>query len=298
MNIPRKWLVPQKREGISVWRWLLERLLIAFGIALSVLLVSVFLFKERFMFHPSPEMAITPKDLKLLHEEKWLETPDGLKMKAWRIGLPKNAGKPVILVFHGNGGNMSHFSQWEVLASLGLTVMTIDYPGYGESEGKPSEERTYQAAEALWQWAAAPGTPPETIVFYGFSLGGAVAAQLAVRHPPAALILDSTFTRLRDVPSARLPVLAPLLRLILGDAFDTQSRLALIRCPLLLIHSRDDDVIPFRLGEKLFAAYSNHRKIFVTGQGGHHDFLLNEALYLRKIQDFLSGIPAPASKKP
>ena len=297
MNIPREWLVPQKREGISTGHWLFERLLIAFGIVLSVLFVSVFLFKERFIFHPSPEMEVTPKELKLPYEEKCLETPDGLKMKAWRIGPPKNTAKPTVLVFHGNGGNMSHFSQWEALASLGLTVMTVDYPGYGESEGKPSEERTYQAAEALWQWAAALGTPPETTIFYGFSLGGAVAAQLAVRHPPAALILDSTFTRLRDVPSARLPALAPVVHLILGDAFDTQSRLALIRCPLLVIHSRNDDVIPFQLGEKLFAMYL-HRKTFVTGQGLHHDFLFNEALYLRKIQDFLGELPVPASKKP
>jgi pimeloyl-ACP methyl ester carboxylesterase len=298
MEIPRKWIVPGKLPQLSWTCWLFQRFAVTFFLASAIILCAGFLFKNRFIFHPDNEILITPKDLKLDYEEAWLKTPDGLKMHAWRIVPPSGTTSRTVLVFHGNGGNMSHFSQWEELHSLGLTVMTIDYPGYGMSEGAPTEERAYQAAEALWQWAVERGAVPDEIVIYGFSLGGGVASRLALDHPPAALVLDSSFTRLRDVPATHTPALSPLLRLILGNAFDTKTRLETIRCPLLVLHSLEDRVVPFVLGKKVFESYRNNRKEMVVGTGGHQDFSENRALYLKKIQDFLSKIPAPPSGVP
>ncbi|MDR1163753.1 MAG: alpha/beta fold hydrolase [Candidatus Accumulibacter sp.] len=298
MEIPRKWLVPEKPPRLSWARWLFGRFVVVFCLVTAILLGAGIVFKNRFAFHPDREILITPKDLKLDYEEAWLKTPDGLRMKAWRILPPSGAAgrtSRTVLVFHGNGGNMSHFSQWEELHSLGLTVMTIDYPGYGMSEGAPTEERTYQAAEALWRWALERGAAPGEIVLYGFSLGGGVASRLALDHPPAALVLDSSFTRLRDVPATHTPALSPLLRLILGNAFDTKTRLETIRCPLLVLHSPEDRVVPFVLGKEVFESYRNNRKEMVVGTGGHQDFSQNRALYLKKIRDFLNELPKPNS---
>jgi pimeloyl-ACP methyl ester carboxylesterase len=298
MKIQRKWIVPQKPPSFSWMRWLLGRLALSLCIVTAIILGAGFLFKNRFIFQPDREILITPKDLRLKYEERWLETPDGLKLKAWRILSDSDATGRTILVFHGNGGNMSHFPQWEELHSLGLTVMTIDYPGYGRSEGDSTEEKTYQAAEALWRWAVEGGAASGEIVLYGFSLGGGVASKLALEHPPAALVLDSSFTRLRDVPANRLTALVPLLHLILGDAFDTKSRLESIRCPLLVLHSSEDNVVPFALGKEVFESYRNNRKEIVVGKGGHQDFSENRALYLKNIRDFLNGLPAPSRAPP
>jgi pimeloyl-ACP methyl ester carboxylesterase len=291
MKIARKWFIPEKLPRVSWQRWIFERLAVMLLLMFVISIGSGFLFKNHLIFQPDSALFATPKDHGLAYEEKWLTLPNGLKMNAWRIVPPPGGSGQTVLLFSGNGGNMSQFPQWAALSSLGLTVMAVDYPGYGQSEGRPSEEGTYQAAEALWQWAISQKAAPESILLYGFSLGGGVASQLAVRHLPAALILDSTFTRLRDVPSVRLPAFASLFHLVLGNAFDTKSRLAEIRCPLLVIHSREDNTVSFRLGNELFETYRSNRKEMVIGDGDHLDFFLNQPDYLKRIQEFLK-IPA------
>jgi fermentation-respiration switch protein FrsA (DUF1100 family) len=107
-------------------------------------------------------------------------------------------------------------------------------------------------------------------------------------------VLDSTFTKLRDVPGYNWPWLKPYLKLVLGEAFDTLDRLDHIHCPLLVIHSPDDDIVPFDLGLALFQTYRNNVKYFAQGQGDHMDFLLNQNLYRAKLESLLSVVEAQA----
>ncbi len=287
----RNWLYPEKPAHGRWGRWILARLAVLVITFLVIAVGGGLMFTDRLIFHPSANVIDAPERYGLTVEDPRLTLPGGQQLRAWFIpAAPDAAGKKIALVLQGNSGNISMMSSrlsfWHI---LGFAALTVDYPGYGPNAGSPSEENTYQSAEAAWLWAAAHGYRPEDIVIHGYSLGGGVASQLAERHPPAALVLDSTFTRLRDVPSRSLPWLAPYFRLILGEAFDTQGRLARIRCPLLILHSPKDEVVPYPLGEELFRSYQNNYKDMATGVGGHTDFLLNSPLYMERARALLKA---------
>jgi len=277
----------ERRRNWPLWAlWRLARLL-----ALTILLSSLggLIFRDRLIFHPMTKDLGAPA----YYEEFWLTTAAGDRLRAWRLPPPKGQPGRTVLFFQGNSGNLSlMIGHLIFLNALGLDVLAVDYPGYGPSPGRPSEEVVYQSAEALWQEAVRRGAAPQTILIYGFSLGGGVASYLAQKHPPAALVLDSTFTRLRDVPAHYQPWLKPYLKLVLGEAFGTLGRLENIHCPLLVIHSPEDDIVPFDLGLALFQAYRNNVKYFARGQGGHMDFLLNQNLYRTKLGLLLSTMGA------
>ncbi|MDR2946444.1 MAG: alpha/beta hydrolase [Candidatus Adiutrix sp.] len=248
-------------------------------------------FRDRLIFHPLAEEAATPAAYGINFEETWLTTAAGGRVRAWRLPAAPGASGRTALFFQGNSGNMSiRLGHLSSLQALGLNVLSVDYPGYGPSPGRPSETAVYQAAEALWNWAVQEGAQPEEMLIYGYSLGGGTAAWLAKTHPPAALVLDSTFTMLREVPAYDLPWLSPYLKLSLGEAFDTRSRLAAIQCPLLVFHSPDDEVVPFALGRELFESYPR-AKDFGQTVGGHTDFLLNKPLFLEKMNKLLDSLP-------
>lgn len=271
-----------------------------------MLLGGGLIFKNRLIFHPSDDLIDSPLFYSLQVEELWLELDDGTKLRAWLAPAPLNQASQaapdeavtietsplvrdkIALVLQGNSGNVSMMSsRLAVLNSLGLAALTVDYPGYGPNQGHPSEAKVYQSAEAAWQWATRQGYRPEDILIFGYSLGGGVASHLAEQHPPAALVLDSTFTRLRDVPAWQFPWLSPYFYLILRDAFDTRARLERIQCPLLILHSPGDEVVPFALGLGLYQTYQNNYKDMAEGHGGHTDFFLNQPLYQARIAALL-----------
>lgn len=300
----RKWIVPEAPRPGQWKRWILARLLVFFVTFSVLLLGGGLMFKNRLIFHPSDDLIDSPLFYSIQVEELWLELDDGTKLRAWLAPAPpEQAGQAdsdetddsrppkakIALVLQGNSGNVSMMSsRLAVLHSLGLAALTVDYPGYGPNQGHPSEAKVYQSAEAAWQWAAQQGYRPEDILIFGYSLGGGVASHLAEQHPPAALVLDSTFTRLRDVPARQFPWLSPYFYLVLRDAFDTSARLERIKCPLLILHSPGDKVVPFALGRELFQTYQNNYKDMAEGHGGHTDFFLNQPLYQARISALLA----------
>ena len=294
-----KWLAPQLPEKEKLAFWLARRLLNIFIIFSILLLAFGWLFKDRLIFHPVKEGIANPGNYRLPYEERWLTTIGGDSIRAWRIPRPETGTSRVtVLFFQGNSGNMSlMLDRMAAFHSLGFDCYSVDYPGYGPSPGRPSEDSVYQSAEALWQWAAENGTKAEDTIVYGFSLGGGVASYLTAKKKPAALVLDSTFTRLRDVPGSDLPFLRPYLNLILGEAFDTQGRLSQsIGCPLVVLHSQNDDVVPYSLGLANYQGYG-HRKKMVTGTGDHMGFLLNKNIYLKPLLDLAAEIDAGSPRE-
>ena len=272
--------------------WLIRRLAML-AILFSVLFLALGLFfKDRLIFHPVSESYGTPPNYSLPFEERWLTTAGGDSVRAWRIlRRTGSESKTTILLFQGNSGNMTMMlDRMSAFHFLGFEVFSVDYPGYGPSPGRPSEEALYQSAAALRQWAAETGADAGQIIAYGFSLGGGVASYLAAEKKAAALILDSTFTKLRDVPGDQLPFLRPYLYLILGRAFDTEGRLSRdITCPLLVIHAPGDDVVPYKLGQRNFQQY-RHQKKMASGTGDHMGFLLNQKLYLSDIKNLADSL--------
>jgi fermentation-respiration switch protein FrsA (DUF1100 family) len=255
----------------------------------AVLLVAfnawIWFQQASMIFVPMRGMDATPADWGLEYQEVILHTSDGVGLYGWY--LPSPGAKDVLLFFHGNAGNISQRGEsLSIFHRLGLNVLIIDYRGYGRSGGAPSEEGLNRDAEAAWRYLRQDrGFAASNIVLFGRSLGGAVAARLATEVKPAALILESTFSSARDVATAYYPILSKLI--LLRFTFDTVTRISTVDCPLLLIHSPDDQVIPFYMGERVYKA-AHEPKSLLRLHGDHNrGFLISQPEYQRGLRQFL-----------
>jgi hypothetical protein len=245
----------------------------------------MYLIQERLVYFPTRQWDDTPTDVGLQYEEIWLTTSDGIKISGWFV--PAKNSQRTILFLHGNGGNISHrLSFLEMFRQLGLNCFIIDYRGYGQSEGTPSEVGSYLDAEAAWNYLVNQRQIPSSeIIVWGNSLGGGVASWLALQHPPKALILASTFTSAVDIAAAQYPFLP--VRLLAKVRYETLSRLDKIQVPILIIHSRGDKVIPYQHALRLFEV-ANQPKQFMEITGGHNNAWIVKPAYQQKIADFIS----------
>ncbi|MDR0355523.1 MAG: alpha/beta hydrolase [Deltaproteobacteria bacterium] len=279
------------KKGMEVRRLsfkkILTRTLVAVAVTFALLLGAVFLFKNKIIFFPSKEFSNHISKTSWPFEDVWLTGTNGRKFNSWY--LPADADAPVVLLFHGNAGNLElMIGRIMLYHQLGYGVMAVDYEGFGLSEGSPSEEAAYADAEAAWNFLLEKNIAPEKILIHGFSLGGGVAAYLAEskkesRNP---LILDSTFTTLQDAAVFHAPYLKPLLPYIIGDSFNTLERLANVSPSFLLVlHSPDDEIVPFELGLRNYDSYAGGPKSMTVLRGEHMDYLLNVNSYQAAIAE-------------
>ncbi len=272
----------KRRLSKALLRWGI----IVLGVYLAFC-VFVYYYQPRLLYFPTLDIDDTPDKNGLAFEDLWLTTSDGLRLNAWYVGADNAVG--TVLFSHGNGGNISHRIQTlRIFHRLGLSTLIYDYRGYGRSEGSPSEEGTYRDAEAAWKYLVeTKGVPPEKIVLFGRSLGGAVASYLAEakdeKERPAGLILESSFTSVPDMAAGLYPWLPA--RALCKFQYDTRARLARIGCPVLVVHSPQDDIVPYSHGKALFAA-AREPKQFLPILGGH-----NEG-YLQSGEDYVDGLAA------
>jgi fermentation-respiration switch protein FrsA (DUF1100 family) len=254
----------------------------------------IYLMQPQLLYYPnvpSRELTATPARIGLDYEAVTLQTEDGVRLSAWFI--PHPAPRATLLFFHGNAGNLSHrLESIGLFHELGLAVFIIDYRGYGESEGDPTEAGTYRDAAAAWRYLVERRQiAAQEIVIFGRSLGAAIAADLASHTRPAALIIESAFTSVPNM-AARLYPWLPV-RWLSRYRYNTQHSLETITCPLLVIHSREDDIIPFSEGEQLFA-HAREPKQFLELHGGHNDgFLVSREAYQRGLDEFLQRHNVP-----
>ncbi len=275
------------------------------------------------IYYPDRAIAITPDKLGQRYEDVWLTTADGVRINGWYLpaahSLPSS---PFTLLFlHGNAGNISHrYEKFDIFRSLGADVFIIDYRGYGRSEGQPNEPGTYLDAQAAYDYltglvAASPARgarsqsaatedpgpraglaattgralPPRSIVVYGESLGAAVAVELASKVPVGGLVIEEAFTSVGDVGQKIFPFLP--VRWLVRNKYDSLSKIGRVNVPVLIFHSRNDEIFPMRHAERLFAA-AREPKTLVELRGGHNDaFLTSAETYreaLRKFFDKLS----------
>ena len=245
-------------------------------------------------FHPVKSMGLTPDALNLPYEDVRIRTEDGQTIAGWYIPATENEEAPghglTLLFLHGNAGNISHrLESISVFNQLGLAQLIIDYRGFGESTGKPSVHGTILDAEAALAWLKEhKQLGPEQIVMFGRSLGGGVAAALAARVAPRALILESTFTTLYAVAKDLYPMLP--VGLFLPQDYDTPGALRKLRVPLLVVHSPDDDFVSFRFGKELHDAYSGP-KSFLQIKGSHNrGYVDDKQNYVRGLEQFFAGL--------
>ncbi len=245
-----------------------------------------YLLQSRYVFLPTRDLTATPGHLGLPYETVRIRTSDGLLLYGWYI--PADQPRGVLLFFHGNAGNISHrLESLAIIRDLRLSTLIVDYRGYGRSEGRPGESGTYRDAEAAWSYLVKErGVPQDSIVVFGRSLGGAVATWLSEHYYPKALIVESTFTSIPDMGAELYPFMP--VRLLARLHYDALDRISRVRCPVLVVHSRQDEIVPFHHGQKLYEAASPP-KDFLELHGGHNEaFLMSGRRYMEALDTFLT----------
>jgi hypothetical protein len=260
------------RIGLGVW--------LGFGLLL-------YLTQSRYVYAPGSAILATPADAGLAFEDLALNTSDGERLGAWYVPGPTNA-RGTVIVCHGNGGNIGdRLPALQALHRLGFNTLIFDYRGYGASTGKPSEQGTYRDARAAWDWLTQQRqTPTNRVVILGRSLGGAVASHLAAEVQPAGLVVEASFTSLPDLAASLYPIFPA--RLMCRFRYDNLAHLREVRCPVLVAHSPNDDMIPFAHGRRIFEA-ANEPKEFATLKGTHNDGeLMDDPDFLLTLDTFLA----------
>jgi hypothetical protein len=288
-------------------------MLLRFGILVLLALVGFYLFitiflyffQSKYVFVPFREIEARPSDIGLKYEDIKFDSIgayEGIKLSGWYVPAQtefkhsakanakadaKANNKLVILFCHGNAGNIGHrLSTLKIFQELDVDTFIFDYSGYGESQGVPSEKAVYNDVLSAWNYLVkVRGIPPERIIIFGRSLGGSIGAWLAKEHPPHALIIESTFTSMESLTKEIYPYLP--VRLILKYKFKTQEYLKKVTCPILVIHSTDDELIPFAQGQSLYEGI-NTKKEFLQISGDHNDgFLMSGKRYVNGLRYFI-----------
>jgi len=244
---------------------------------------------ERMMiYYPTAELEATPALLGMAYEDVHLEAQDGTKLHGWFV--PRNEAAATLLFLHGNAGNISHrVDNVRRLHDIGLNVLILDYRGYGLSRGKPREKGLFMDAEAAFSHLTSrEDVDPARIAVFGRSLGGAVAVDLCSRVNCGKLVLESTFTSTADMAREIFPFL-PVGR-FLSERFESITKIEKIRAPLLQFHGTRDEVVPYKLGERLFQAATGSKEFVPIPGAGHNDtYMVGGTGYFEKIREFLAG---------
>lgn len=261
------------------------RVLVIVTLVASGLMGLLWSQQRRLVYFPSPGPVPPAASVARNGQDVVIETDDGIRLNAWYF--PVDGDGPAVLVLPGNGGDRSMRAPLALaLNRMGSSVLLVDYRGFGGNPGRPSEDGLGEDARAAQSWLAAR---EQEIVYFGESLGAAVAVGLAVERPPRALVLRSPFTSLADVGAVHYPWL-PVRRLLL-DRYPSLERIPSVRVPLLVIAGDRDDVVPEPMSRRLFDA-ANEPKRYVLVQGAGHNDL--ELLVGKQMLDAISGLLSQA----
>jgi len=300
-----------KKFAVNFWAnknfgWRMARIC---GLLCACFVGYIMLFEDSFIYFPSKypagvwereKLQVREGQIVAQIEDVQLAGVDGVRLHGWystpHIGRGGGVLEPIktdrtLLYLHGNGGNISHrYDIINELMKLPVNVFIVDYRGYGKSEGRPSEAGLYADARAAWDHlTTARGIPAGSIFIFGESLGGAVAIDLAseVNASPGGLIVQSSFTSIADMATEVLPFVPSL---IIRTKMDSLSKIGRVSCPKLFIHSQADEIIPYRLGRRLFDA-AGEPKQFYEVKGASHNMtdVVGGAAYYETLRRFIDN---------
>lgn len=284
------WLVWQRLRKGSVMA-LIGFIAVLAAMVYVGLAVMLYVFQPKLLYMPFRAVEVTPSDIGLAFEDVRIATPDGQTLAGWYIPAPH--ATHTVLFCHGNAGNISHrLDTLALLYNLGLHCLIFDYRGYGQSTGKPTEEGTIVDALAGRQWLLEnKQIATENIIFFGRSLGGSVAALAAARiaeAPPAGLIIESSFTSVPQMGAHVYPWLP--VRWFARFSYDTQAAIATVSCPVVIIHSPDDEIVPFAMGRALYETAKPPKRFFELAGTHNEGFVENTPLYRTIWQEALDWL--------
>ena len=240
-----------------------------------------------FLYFPDPHLHMTPGNVGLDFEEVTFPAEDGTLLHGWYV--PGGDDKPVVLFFHGNAGNISHrVDNLALINRTGLSVFIFDYRGYGRSQGNTIEKGVYSDARGALSWLTGKGYDQKNIIYFGRSLGAAVALQLALEEPPLALIMESPFTSVAGMGKKHYPLLYRILGWMMPADYNNEKKITGLKSPVLIIHGTEDTIVPASMGEELFQLAPEPKKLHLIDGVDHNDgFYLEERYYWNVWNDFL-----------
>lgn len=253
-------------------------------------IIILFLFYTEFLvsralFYPEKRIEFTPASINLKYEDVFFKASDGVELHGWFV--PAEEPFATVIYCHGNAGNISHRIEIaKMFNQINTNFFIFDYRGFGLSKGSPSEKGTYLDAQAAYDYLfSRKDVDPQKVVIFGKSLGGPIAIDLATKVRAAALISESSFTSTKDMARAIYPNLP--LWLFMRQRYDAYSKIDKVNIPKLIIHSRNDEIVPFSQGQKLFNKAHQPKEFYIM-KGGHNDafYIYNEEC-MQKIEEFL-----------
>ena len=274
------------------------------------LVIVITFFEDRFIYYPvkypggewdvsnppAREGQIVP-----VIEDCYFTTADGVKLHGWYCSPNRKGGtrlipvptQMVLLWFHGNAGNITdRYEMIRALMQAPIRVLIIDYRGYGKSEGSPTERGLCADADAAWLYLSIErAVRPENIIIFGKSLGGAPAIDLATRVQPAGLIVQSSFTSIPAMAGTVIPLFPGML---LRTKMDSINKISRVSCPKLFIHSPADELVPFEMGRRLYAAAAEPKQFYEVPRAPHNStWMVGGKAYLEEIRSFAESCTPP-----
>ena len=270
-----------------------------------VLVVLIVVMERRFIFLPSrydPAAFVPPTPAPESRypelEDVWLTASDGTRIHSWfcrpAVAEPGGGHVPIetdmtLLWLHGNAGHIAaRYDIIDLFTRIPVNVLIIDYRGYGRSEGQPTEAGVYLDAAAAWRYLTEDcGITGDRIVIFGKSLGGGPATELASKVEAAGLILQSTFTSIPDLANACYPFIP---KFVVRSRMSSIDKIGTIDYPKMIIHSPADEIIPYRMGRRLFDAASEPKTFYKVPDAGHNDtFTVGGVAYVAAVRAFIEG---------
>lgn len=262
------------------------KILVGLGIAFLLFYFYVRYLERRTTYLPSRILEANPGQVGLAYEDIYFETSDNIKLHGWLI--PAENAKLSLIFCHGNAGNISNrLDKILFFNKLGLNLFIFDYRGYGLSNGTPSEVGLYRDSEAAYNFLKSREPIDQKIIVFGASLGGAVAVDLASKQPLDGLILEGAFASAVDIARTFYPFIPSF---FVNSKFDNIKKISIMKIPKLIIHSENDEIIPFSHGRKIFDRASEPKQ-FLKINGGHNDaFFVSESEVAPVIRAFIDSL--------
>jgi fermentation-respiration switch protein FrsA (DUF1100 family) len=274
---------------LETGKFMLISIISLFLVAYFGLGIVLYFMQPTLTFRPTREVLYNPADLGLDYENVLFRTADDIVLSGWYI--PVKDAKFTFLICHGNGGNIAYaLDTVNIINELGFDCFIFDYRGYGTSQGSPTEEGTYLDAQAAYDWLIKEKKiSPQNIIILGKSLGGSIAAHLASNVEVKGLIVESGFTSYADIGQKFYPYL--MVRPFARYGFNTFEYIKKANCPILIIHSRTDEVVPFEFGLRLYEQAAKEPKEFLEIFGSHNDgFLYSGQIYREGLSGWVESI--------
>lgn len=272
--------------------WLVATVLLLFTISPAEAMLE-----DSFLFFPDPILVTTPAAAGLTYTEVTFPAADGTLLHGWY--LPGAPDQPVVLYCHGNAGNISHrIEPLAQLHRLGLNVFIFDYRGYGQSSGRASETGTYQDARGALAWLREQGWDAGRSIYFGRSLGAAVALQLALEVPPAGLIMETPFTSIAEMGRHHYPLLYRALGWLVNLDYANNRKIPALKTRLLITQGSADWIVPPAMAQRLYQLAPDPKQLVLIPGVGHNDNFFHNARYRQAWQDFLATITASSNSTP